>query len=73
MDIDYCPECREERTFETPPCPDGHAECPERVCVVCGFAVLVGWLAVDAARAAARAVVEAPSPTQTPAHTGAAA
>ena len=69
MDIDYCPECREERTFETPPCPDGHADCPERVCVACGFAVLVGWLAVDATTAA----VIAPAPPQTPAHTGAAA
>ncbi|MDL4820125.1 hypothetical protein [Actinomadura opuntiae] len=28
--------------FEQPPCPDGHgAECPERVCVDCGAAVLV--------------------------------
>ncbi|GAA2140582.1 hypothetical protein GCM10009727_37750 [Actinomadura napierensis] len=28
--------------FEQPPCPDGHgAECPERVCVECGMAVLV--------------------------------
>ncbi|WP_202125267.1 hypothetical protein [Actinomadura physcomitrii] len=28
--------------FEQPPCPDGHgAECPERVCVECGAAVLV--------------------------------
>ncbi|MFD0688777.1 hypothetical protein [Actinomadura fibrosa] len=29
--------------FEQPPCPDGHGEeCPERVCVDCGAAVLVG-------------------------------
>ncbi|MFB4308960.1 hypothetical protein [Actinomadura sp. GTD37] len=29
--------------FEQPPCPDGHgAECPERACVECGAAVLVG-------------------------------
>ncbi|WP_165975872.1 hypothetical protein [Actinomadura rubrisoli] len=29
--------------FEQPPCPDGHGEeCPERACVDCGSAVLVG-------------------------------
>ncbi|TMQ82196.1 hypothetical protein ETD83_41360 [Actinomadura soli] len=29
--------------FEQPPCPDGHGEeCPERACVECGAAVLVG-------------------------------
>lgn len=29
--------------FEQPPCPDGHgAECPERACVECGTAILVG-------------------------------
>ncbi|WP_169806820.1 hypothetical protein [Actinomadura macra] len=31
--------------FEQPPCPDGHGgECPERACVECGTAVLVGLL-----------------------------
>jgi hypothetical protein len=39
----YCSTCGDERTFERPPCPDGHgAECPERACVDCGSAVLVG-------------------------------
>ncbi|GGV07688.1 hypothetical protein GCM10010182_28500 [Actinomadura cremea] len=29
--------------FEQPPCPDGHGpDCPERACVECGAAVLVG-------------------------------
>ncbi|TDB84119.1 hypothetical protein E1264_25785 [Actinomadura sp. KC216] len=29
--------------FEQPPCPDGHGEeCPERACVECGTAVMVG-------------------------------
>ncbi|MFD0899945.1 hypothetical protein [Actinomadura sediminis] len=29
--------------FEQPPCPDGHGpDCPERACVDCGSAVLVG-------------------------------
>ncbi|MBE1537612.1 hypothetical protein [Actinomadura algeriensis] len=31
--------------FEQPPCPDGHGpDCPERVCVECGAAVLLGSL-----------------------------
>ncbi|GAA0213078.1 hypothetical protein GCM10009527_006260 [Actinomadura nitritigenes] len=38
----HCSTCGDEREFEQPPCPDGHgAECPERVCVECGAAVLV--------------------------------
>lgn len=38
----HCSTCGDEREFEQPPCPDGHgAECPERVCVDCGAAVLV--------------------------------
>ena len=37
-----CPACTQPRAFERPPCPDGHgADCPERVCVACGTAVLV--------------------------------
>jgi hypothetical protein len=39
----YCAECGQERAFEEPPCVDGHGDdCPERACVECGFAVLVG-------------------------------
>jgi hypothetical protein len=38
-----CPECKRSRAFERPPCTDGHgADCPERVCVRCGAAVLLG-------------------------------
>ena len=38
-----CPECQRPRAFEQPPCADGHgADCPERVCVRCGAAVLLG-------------------------------
>ncbi len=44
----YCAECGEERPFEQPPCLDGHADCPEWVCVVCGSGYVVGWLEVDA-------------------------
>jgi hypothetical protein len=47
-----CPDCRTERLFEQPPCPDGHADCPEWVCTVCGCALVDGWLAVDAPGAA---------------------
>ncbi|TDC86666.1 hypothetical protein E1285_22620 [Actinomadura sp. 7K507] len=39
----YCSTCGDERVFEQPPCPDGHGEeCPERACVECGTAILVG-------------------------------
>lgn len=48
MTFRYCPACRDERPVEQPPCPDGHAECPELACVDCGTAIVVGWLAVDA-------------------------
>jgi len=38
-----CAECGQVRAFEAPPCADGHGDdCPERVCVECGFAVFVG-------------------------------
>jgi len=45
----FCPECRDEREFSPVPCLDEHADCPERACVDCGYAVMVGWLAVDVA------------------------
>ncbi|WP_064743435.1 hypothetical protein [Actinomadura rifamycini] len=45
--------------FEQPPCPDGHGpDCPERACVDCGTAVLVG---PDPAPDPARARDDAPS------------
>lgn len=41
----FCPECVDERPFERPECLDGHgADCPERACVDCGAAVMVGPL-----------------------------
>lgn len=53
MDVLFCAACGGERAFETPDCRDGHVDCPERACVVCGAALVVGWLAVDeTARAA---------------------
>jgi hypothetical protein len=33
--------------MEQPPCAD-HADCPEWICVECGTAVVLGWLAIDA-------------------------
>ncbi|WP_395107797.1 hypothetical protein [Actinomadura sp. SCN-SB] len=39
----YCSTCGDERDVERPPCPDGHgSDCPERACVACGAAILVG-------------------------------
>ncbi|TYK45977.1 hypothetical protein [Actinomadura decatromicini] len=52
--------------FEQPPCPDGHGEeCPERACVECGSAVLVGSVVtapVTGPPPAASALPEAPGP-----------
>lgn len=37
-----CPSCGDERSFETPPCVDGHGpECAELACRDCGAALLV--------------------------------
>lgn len=39
----YCPDCAADQLVEQPPCLDGHDDaCPERVCVVCGTALLIG-------------------------------
>lgn len=41
-ELRHCGSCRDERPFESPPCQDGHGgDCPERVCVDCGAALLV--------------------------------
>ncbi|WP_175084517.1 hypothetical protein [Candidatus Frankia nodulisporulans] len=38
-----CVVCGDERSFERPPCLDGHgADCPEWACTGCGSAVLIG-------------------------------
>jgi hypothetical protein len=42
-ELRWCPRCRDDRPFETPPCPDGHGpDCPELACTACGTAVLIG-------------------------------
>ncbi len=43
----WCGECRDERLFETPPCVDGHDDCPERICTVCGYAFLVAVIPTE--------------------------
>ncbi len=38
-----CPTCARPRLFEQPPCSDGHGvDCPERACVECGTALILG-------------------------------
>ncbi len=59
----YCFTCGDEREFELPPCEDGHGEeCPERACVDCGSAVLVGLPPGAAAPAPGRTSETAPAP-----------
>ena len=48
-DLRWCPECADERAFETPPCEDGHGlDCLDLSCLDCGFALVVGVLVDDA-------------------------
>ncbi len=45
----WCPECADERSFEMPPCEDGHgADCLDLACLDCAFAIVVGVLVADA-------------------------
>ncbi len=40
--VRQCPGCRDKRTFDTPPCVDGHgADCAELACCQCGAALVV--------------------------------
>lgn len=50
--VRFCTTCRGDAPFEQPGCIDGHADCPEWVCVECGDAVLVGFALPEPARAA---------------------
>jgi hypothetical protein len=59
MSTRYCPSCRDERPVEQPPCPDGHADCPEWACVECGTVFVAGWLAVDVPERQARRLTTA--------------
>ena len=63
MRTSYCITCRDERPVEQPPCPDGHADCPEWICLDCDTVMVLGWLDADgvsAIDAAASAQAEAP-------------
>jgi DNA-directed RNA polymerase subunit RPC12/RpoP len=41
--IRQCSACGDERSFEQPPCVEGHGEdCPELACVECGMAIIIG-------------------------------
>lgn len=40
--VRFCTTCRGDVSFEQPECLDGHADCPEWVCVECSDAILVG-------------------------------
>jgi hypothetical protein len=37
----YCPSCGHDAPVETPPCVDGHDDCPDRACLMCGAAIVV--------------------------------
>ncbi|MGH8892911.1 MAG: hypothetical protein ACRDWY_06340 [Actinomycetes bacterium] len=42
--VRWCTTCQDDVFFEQPDCFDNHgADCPERVCVQCGDALLVGF------------------------------
>jgi hypothetical protein len=39
----HCSICDDERSFEQPPCADGHGiDCPELACAECGMAIMIG-------------------------------
>ena len=40
-ELRHCPSCSVEQVFTSVPCVDGHEDCPERVCVGCGTALLL--------------------------------
>jgi len=44
-DVRWCAQCCDDRTFEVPPCEDGHGfDCLDLACVDCGHAIVVGVL-----------------------------
>jgi hypothetical protein len=52
----HCPTCRGPRPVEQPPCLDGHADCPEWICLDCDTVIVVGWAVNDAPRTSNRLV-----------------
>lgn len=61
-----CAECGDERTFEQPPCADGHDDCAEWACVDCGFAIFLDPVVVAAV--APRPVTSLPGSRDTRRH-----
>ncbi|MDP9395858.1 MAG: hypothetical protein M3Q27_17030 [Actinomycetota bacterium] len=50
MTVRFCSVCASTRVFEPVPCTDGHgSDCPEVLCVECGYVVVVGVVAEVAA------------------------
>ncbi len=46
LTIRHCSVCGSARTFEPVPCEDGHGvDCPEVLCVECGYVVSLGVVA----------------------------
>lgn len=44
----WCATCRDTSTFEQLECGEGHGtDCPDRVCVACGEAIMVGFELAD--------------------------
>ena len=37
----YCFTCGEDAPVEAPECVDGHEDCPDRACLVCGTALVL--------------------------------
>ncbi|MQA01511.1 MAG: hypothetical protein GEV07_01865 [Streptosporangiales bacterium] len=38
----FCPSCAAVVAFEQPPCSDGHEECLDLACTLCGTALFAG-------------------------------
>jgi hypothetical protein len=39
LSVQYCPTCAADQMVEIPPCVDGHLDCGDRACTVCGSAL----------------------------------
>jgi hypothetical protein len=49
--VRFCSVCVTARTFEAVPCADGHGgDCPELVCIECGYVAVVGFIDEPARR-----------------------
>lgn len=55
----YCPSCVAVVVFEQPPCLDGHEECPDLACTLCGTVLFAGVASSLGARDASPAAPHA--------------